>query len=236
MGTSRCVTMQVPCRCTNSMGSSIVITWPERPWFMRSTMQASVVDLPAPAGPVTSTSPFCRSAVRSTSSGMPNSAGSGRPKGMTRTTAASDPRWRNTFARKRPTPGRANEKSRSWLPCSSTQSARLPAAARIARTAASVSAGMRGSPPRRTCRPPVRYVTGRPATKNTSDARSSTISPRKLTRSMLSPVTRGPSTGRRPCPRPRAWSPSTTPRSRFRLPPRREGRPGSGRSRTRCAC
>ena len=92
VGTSRCVTMQVPCLCTYSMGSSIVMMWPERSWFKRSMMHASVVDLPAPAGPVTSTSPFWNLARRSTSSGMWNSAGSGRPKGMTRMTAPYEPR------------------------------------------------------------------------------------------------------------------------------------------------
>ena len=50
VGTSRCVTMQVPCLCTYSMGSSIVMMWPERSWFKRSMMHASVVDLPAPPG------------------------------------------------------------------------------------------------------------------------------------------------------------------------------------------
>ena len=70
VGTSRCVTMQEPCLCTYSMGSSIVMMWPVRSWFKRSMMQASVVDLPAPAGPVTSTNPFWNVLRRSTSSGM----------------------------------------------------------------------------------------------------------------------------------------------------------------------
>ncbi|MFR8146920.1 hypothetical protein [Adlercreutzia equolifaciens] len=30
-------------------------------------------------------------------------------------TAPKDPRWRNTFTRKRPMPGTAKEKSSSWL-------------------------------------------------------------------------------------------------------------------------
>ena len=121
VGTSRCVTMQLPCLCTYSMGSSMVMMCPERSWFSLSMMQASVVDLPAPAGPVTSTRPFCRRARRSTSSGMWKSAGFGSPNGMTRMTAPNDPRWRNTFARKRPTPAMANEKSSSWLPLSTTR-------------------------------------------------------------------------------------------------------------------
>ena len=115
VGTSRCVTMQVPCLCTYSIGSSIVMMWAWRWWFMRSMMQASVVDLPEPAGPVTSTMPRGISARRRTLSGMFISTGSGRPKGITRMTAPSEPRWRKMLARKRPTPGTAKEKSSSWL-------------------------------------------------------------------------------------------------------------------------
>jgi hypothetical protein len=46
--------------CTNSIGSSIVMMWSERVRLMRSMRAHSVVDLPEPVGPVTSTSPFVR--------------------------------------------------------------------------------------------------------------------------------------------------------------------------------
>ena len=87
VGISRCVMMQEPCLCTNSMGSSMVRIWPVRLWFIRSSMHASVVDLPQPVGPVTSTRPLFRSAKRMTDSGVFISSGSGSPKGMTRMTA-----------------------------------------------------------------------------------------------------------------------------------------------------
>ena len=127
VGTSRWVTMQPRWLWMYSMGSSIVMMWPERSRLMRSMMQASVVDLPEPAGPVTSTRPFCRPAVRRTASGMLKSLGSGRPNGITRMTADSEPRWRNTLARKRPMPGSAKEKSSSWLSSTRKRSTERPA-------------------------------------------------------------------------------------------------------------
>ena len=42
--------------------------------------------------------------------------GSGRPKRMTRSTTASDPRWWSTLARKRPISRMAKEKSSSASP------------------------------------------------------------------------------------------------------------------------
>ena len=78
-------------------------------------MQVSVVVLPEPAGPVTSTRPFDSRDRFSTASGISYSLGSGRPNGITRMIDEYEPRWRNTFARKRPTPAMANEKSSSWF-------------------------------------------------------------------------------------------------------------------------
>ena len=51
------------------MGSSMVITWSERVELMRSTMAASVVDLPEPVVPVTSTRPRCSSQILSITRG-----------------------------------------------------------------------------------------------------------------------------------------------------------------------
>jgi hypothetical protein len=56
--TSRWLIMQRSDPCTNSMGSSSVMMWSERFLLIQSTIAASVVDLPEPVGPVTSTSPF----------------------------------------------------------------------------------------------------------------------------------------------------------------------------------
>ena len=61
-------------------------------WLMASMMQASVVDLPLPAGPVTRTRPFDRLPSRITCSGMPSARGSGSSNVMTRITAAMEPR------------------------------------------------------------------------------------------------------------------------------------------------
>ena len=94
---------------------------------IRSIMQASVVDLPEPAGPVTSTSPLALSPSSSTVSGMPSLSGSGRLKATTRTTAASEPRCRYTLTRKRETPGSEKEKSSS--PLSSMRSMLRPLSA-----------------------------------------------------------------------------------------------------------
>ena len=80
---------------------------------MASTMQARVVVLPEPAWPVTSTRPFLQSFTVMISGGMWNSSGFGRPKRMTRTTAARVPRCRNRFTRNRPMPLREQEKSSS---------------------------------------------------------------------------------------------------------------------------
>ena len=56
-------------------------------------MQASVVLLPLPAGPVTSTMPFRQEDARSiTIGGMCSASGFGRPKVTTRQVAASVPR------------------------------------------------------------------------------------------------------------------------------------------------
>ena len=47
----------------------MVMTWSERVELMRSTMAASVVDLPEPVVPVTSTSPRCSSQIFSITRG-----------------------------------------------------------------------------------------------------------------------------------------------------------------------
>jgi hypothetical protein len=47
----------------NSIGSSTVMMWSRRVRFARSMIEASVVDLPEPVGPVTSTMPRARPAM-----------------------------------------------------------------------------------------------------------------------------------------------------------------------------
>ncbi len=55
--TSRWLTRHILLRCTNSIGSSMVMMWSGRVWLIRSIIDASEVDLPEPVAPVTSTSP-----------------------------------------------------------------------------------------------------------------------------------------------------------------------------------
>ena len=73
------------------MGSSMVMMWAFRFRFTASTTQARVVDLPPPAGPVTSTMPRVMLAIFMTSSGMSTSRQSGMPKLTIRITAAREP-------------------------------------------------------------------------------------------------------------------------------------------------
>ena len=74
------------------MGSSSVTMWPSCSLLMRSTRQASVVDLPQPVAPVTRITPLRFSDSFITTSGMRSAWGSGSEKRTQRMTAASEPR------------------------------------------------------------------------------------------------------------------------------------------------
>jgi hypothetical protein len=77
--------------------------------------QASVVDLPEPVGPVTSTMPRGRDASSSMARVSPIASGSGIFALMTRNTA-STPLWvLTTLTRKRENPGTAKEQSSSQV-------------------------------------------------------------------------------------------------------------------------
>ena len=87
-------------------------------------IDASVVDLPEPVGPVTSTSPLGLFAISEMTSGSPSSSNERILKGMVRIAPATAPRWRNTFARKRERFFTPKERSSSlsfskWIFCSS---------------------------------------------------------------------------------------------------------------------
>jgi len=69
-------------------------------------MAASVVDLPLPVIPVTSTRPRSSRAMVRTTSGSPNDSMVGTLNGISRSTIEKVPRWRQMFTRKRDTPGR----------------------------------------------------------------------------------------------------------------------------------
>ena len=71
---------------------------------MRSIMAASVVDLPDPVVPVTSTSPRCSSQMLSITRGRFSSSIVRILVGMTRSTMPTLPRCWKTLTRKRPSP------------------------------------------------------------------------------------------------------------------------------------
>ena len=71
--TSRWLTMQPLCWWMYSIGSSIVRMCSRRSLLILSIIAASVVDLPLPVGPVTSTSPRGRSASVAMTAGRPSS-------------------------------------------------------------------------------------------------------------------------------------------------------------------
>jgi len=88
------------------MGSSTVMMWSRRCRFARSTTAASVVDLPEPVGPVTSTKPRGSIAKFATAGGTPRASSGLMSYGMSRNAAPTESRWRYMFTRKRALPGR----------------------------------------------------------------------------------------------------------------------------------
>ena len=84
-----------------------------RSLLILSSIAASVVDLPLPVGPVTSTSPRGRSASVASTAGSPRSLKVLICSGINRYTAPTAPRWLKTFDRNRAMPRMPNEKSSS---------------------------------------------------------------------------------------------------------------------------
>ena len=74
-------------------------------------MAASVVDLPEPVGPVTSTSPRGLSDNSAKIGGAPNSTKFRILLGMARNTAPAPRKWLKAFTRKRDRPSNSKEKS-----------------------------------------------------------------------------------------------------------------------------
>ena len=102
--TSRWLMIEFLSRCRYSIGSSIVTMCFARVWLMWSTMAASVVDLPEPVVPVSSTMPRSSSASSVITGGRLRSATERMVKGMARQTSEVEPRWRNALTRKRASP------------------------------------------------------------------------------------------------------------------------------------
>ena len=91
--TSRCETEPRASMKRYSMGSSIVTTWTARFSVTDRMIEASVVDLPDPVGPVMRTRPAGMWLNVSRTSGRPRVAMSGMLKEIRRKTPATDPRW-----------------------------------------------------------------------------------------------------------------------------------------------
>ena len=97
--------MHFLCLCRNSIGSSIVRMCSWRVSLIRSSIAASVVDLPEPVGPVTSTKPRGFLVNSSITGGRPSEPRLGMSCGIRRKAADSDARWKYEFTRKRALPG-----------------------------------------------------------------------------------------------------------------------------------
>ena len=82
---------------------------------MWSIIAASVVDLPEPVGPVTSTSPRGNSAMLRNTAGALSSSSDLMRVGMVRITAPVPRFSTSAFTRKRASPGTSKEKSHSRL-------------------------------------------------------------------------------------------------------------------------
>ena len=93
MPSSRWLTMHFLCVCTNSIGSSIVRMCSERCSLISLMIEASVVDLPEPVGPVTSTRPRGFLANSRMTGGRPSSSIGTVLDGIRRKAALTDPRW-----------------------------------------------------------------------------------------------------------------------------------------------
>src|SRR6266850_3522290 len=98
----------------NSIGSSTVIMWPLSSLLILSIIAASVVLLPEPVGPVTSTRPRGRSASCAITGGSPRSSKVFTLKGICRITTETQPRCLKQFPRKRARFWIPNEKSSSF--------------------------------------------------------------------------------------------------------------------------
>ena len=90
--------------CTTSIGSSIVTMCVRRVRLMCPIIEAIVVVLPVPVGPVINTSPRGESPSASITGGSRSSSNVGTSLRTRRIAKPTTPRWRNTLTRKRPTP------------------------------------------------------------------------------------------------------------------------------------
>src|SRR3954447_19199736 len=142
--TSRWLMSDCLSRWRNSIGSSIVTMCRARVELMWSIIAASVVDLPEPVVPVSSTMPRSSSARSRMTGGRSSCSIERMSTGIARMTSDVEPRCLKALTRKRATPGIEYEKSTSL---SSANSASLLGSSSIWRTAPSVSSPVRRGRP-----------------------------------------------------------------------------------------
>ena len=130
--------------------------------------EASVVDLPAPVAPVTSTRPLFKWQSSFTDSGSPSSSGVGILNGKSLIATAIEPLWWNTFTRKRLFPSNENEKSISPFLLNSSISLGLSWNNGSANS--SISFGITFGPSSSISSPSIRSTTGFPAVRWISEA------------------------------------------------------------------
>ncbi len=79
--------------------------WSLRSSLIMSTIEARVVDLPEPVGPVTRTKPRGLRVKSESTAGSPSDSRLSISFGIRRKAALTEPRWKKTLTRKRATPG-----------------------------------------------------------------------------------------------------------------------------------
>ncbi len=97
--------MHFLCEWRNSIGSSIVRMCSSRSALIKSIIEARVVDLPEPVGPVSSTKPRGLRVNSSSTSGRPSDSRLRISVGIRRKAAEIAPRWKKQLTRNRATPG-----------------------------------------------------------------------------------------------------------------------------------
>src|SRR4051794_27120629 len=167
--TSRWLIIDSESRCRTSIGSSMVTMWHSRWVLMWSTMPASVVVLPEPVGPVTSTRPRGSRASWLMTAGTLSSSSGIAPTETRRNTRPTEPRERNALTRNRPTPAREYAKSASLVRLNdSRRSSRITSSAMAA-----VCSGVSAGPCSLRRRPSMRRRAGDPTLMCRSEPRSS---------------------------------------------------------------
>ncbi len=111
--------MQPLCWCTNSIGSSMVMMWPEEFVLRWSIKAASDVDFPEPVPPTKRIRPRLSMMTFFSTSGRPSCFRSGISVTIFRITMETSLRCLNILTRKRPTSGSDNARFISGLPLNS---------------------------------------------------------------------------------------------------------------------